>query len=144
MLAAWFRMKYPHIILGSIAASAPVLAFPSADTDEELGRNGEAYWAIVSQGATPAAGASAYCVPALRAAWTIIETLGTSVKGRRRLSAAFGMCADLADDVDIEQLKLYIAMGFDTIAMGNYPYPSDYLTGAMHHNPKPETPKHKP
>lgn len=30
MLAAWMRMKYPHVILGAHASSAPIMFFPGS------------------------------------------------------------------------------------------------------------------
>lgn len=30
MLAAWMRMKYPHIIQGALASSAPIMFFTGA------------------------------------------------------------------------------------------------------------------
>lgn len=39
------------------------------------------------------------------------------------------MCVDtLLNDDHIQELKLYVAMAWDTMAMGNFPFPSTYLT----------------
>ncbi|KAI7982114.1 Lysosomal Pro-X carboxypeptidase [Camellia lanceoleosa] len=42
MLASWFRLKYPHIALGALASSAPILYF-----DDIIPQNG--YYSIVSK-----------------------------------------------------------------------------------------------
>ena len=57
MLAAWMRMKYPHVLAGAVAASAPIWAFPGEDPPVDPG----AFAKIVTRDATPAGGASKAC-----------------------------------------------------------------------------------
>lgn len=42
VLASWFRLKYPHVALGALASSAPILYF-----DDIAPRNG--YYSIVTK-----------------------------------------------------------------------------------------------
>ncbi len=42
MLSAWIRMKYPYLIHGAIAASAPILMFPGVSPNY----TSNAYWLV--------------------------------------------------------------------------------------------------
>lgn len=57
MLASWMRMKYPHVLDGAIAGSAPIWAFPGEDPPVDSG----AFAKIVTRDATPAGGSAQAC-----------------------------------------------------------------------------------
>ena len=57
MLGSWMRMKYPHILDGVIAASAPAWAFPGENPPVDS----NAFAKTVTRDATPAGGASKAC-----------------------------------------------------------------------------------
>ena len=120
MLAAWFRQKYPHIIVGAVAASAPVLAFGSWDSSK--------YWAAVTRDYTPDGGCSATCAQRIRSAWTPLFQMGETAEGLEDMSRLFRMCNPLSDADEAGQLALMLAMALDTTAMGNFPYPSTYVS----------------
>ena len=114
MLAAWLRMKYPAAVIGAVAASAPILAF---DGD---GFDGEAYWEVVTRDATAAAGAAPACAANVREAFSALFRAD-----RDDLARIFRTCGPVADRSRLALLALF---AFDTMAMGNYPYESTYLT----------------
>jgi len=124
MLSAWFRQKYPHIIDGAIAASAPLIAFDGLSSPYDS----STYWASVSQDFSTEGGCPAACAQNIRASWEPLLTLGGSAAGRNELTQAFRMCTPLGSVEDVNALALFIAMGLDTLAMGNFPYPSTYLS----------------
>lgn len=123
MLAAWLRMKYPGSIDGAIAASAPILAFQqdSKKWDTNL------YWQVVTNDATPNAGARAGCDTKVRSAWNAIRVLGQSEDGRALLKKTFRLCSELKSESDVERLVWMMVNAWDTMAMGNFPFRSDYL-----------------
>lgn len=134
MLAAWLRMKYPSAIDGAIAASAPILAFQGEGN--HFG-NGEAFWQVVTRDATPAAGSAAQCAPNVRRAWDHIFELGKTQSGRQQLTNIFKLCGSepLQTEQDVMRLALMQLNAWDTMSMGNYPYPCNYLVFQQTHDP---------
>ena len=131
MLSAWFRMRYPGTVDGAIAASAPILAFPGVTPAYDT----ETYWGVVTGAASEKpGGAAAACAANVRAAWKPLFTAADDAgdEGKAALQRDFTLCAPpapLGEQSAGERLAYFAMMAFDTMAMGNFPFESDYLTG---------------
>jgi len=124
MLAGWMRMKYPDVIAGAIAASAPVWMLPTTVERETLDMPAVA----ISRGVTAVGGSSDQCFSNLQAAWPLLEQVAMSKDGLTLLSSAVKSCQPLqsADEVISWAQATYFLM-----AEANYPYPSTYITYAV-------------
>lgn len=125
MLASWFRMKYPNIMDGAIAGSAPVLSFLGDTPRADMG----AFSRIVTYDATPGAGAARNCVTNIRRVWTTIASMGATTGGREQTKEVLRLCGDTKVDTsdDVLGVMEWAKAAFDMMAMGNYPYPSSYI-----------------
>ena len=140
MLAAWLRMKYPAAVEGSVAGSAPILAFKGLPAGYASWGDGEKYWQVVTADATAKFGAEAACATNIRKVWPAMFEQGKTAAGRRALSDAFQLCKPLSSESDVQKLALMHLNAFDTMAMGNFPYPSNYLVFQQTHNPDVKLP----
>jgi len=131
-LSAWMRMKYPASVAGSIAASAPLLAFLGEDPMWDSG----SYYRIITR---TAAHYSPYCASNVRTAIAQLSAVGADLEGRQMLQESFRLCKPLSSLYEVEMLKYFIRDAFDEIAMGNYPWPSTYIAGSVQH-PMPAWP----
>jgi len=129
MLGSWFRMKYPQFIDGVVAASAPILSYFGDEVAHDLG----GYSQVTTFDASPAAGSAENCVPNVRRAWPAMRALGKSEEGRQKLKATLALCEDtpLSSAADVEALMEWARDSFDSMAMGNYPYPSSYIMNGV-------------
>ncbi|GBG27134.1 Lysosomal Pro-X carboxypeptidase [Hondaea fermentalgiana] len=116
MLALFFRMQYPALISGAIAASAPVLAFRGQGLDF-YNDGGNAYWRVV----THTAGQD--CANWVRQGFAQLLSDKHSLESIQQLGR---LCETPQTRTDV---ALFIANAFSIMAMGNFPYPSSYLTG---------------
>jgi len=123
MLATWFRVKYPHLVDGAIAASAPIWHF--------LGDNPEpdpyAFAAITTRDASQQGGATDSCKENVRATWAPLFSLGASTAGREQISRNFKLCSALESSEKVHDFAGWIQEAWSTMAMGNFPFASSYL-----------------
>ncbi|EPS59259.1 hypothetical protein M569_15548, partial [Genlisea aurea] len=114
MLAAWMRLKYPHVAIGALASSAPVLQFEDIVPQET-------FYDIASNDFRRE---SVSCFDTIKASWDVIETEGQKVNGLSYLTELFRFCKKLesADD-----LSNWLSSGYSYLAMADYPYATDFL-----------------
>jgi lysosomal Pro-X carboxypeptidase len=121
MLSAWLRMKYPNVIDGAVAASAPIWSFPASHPHlDGFGRT-------ITRGVSAAGGATDTCRDNLIAAFPLISEAGKSSAGRAVLSEAFQTCKPLHSVTDINALLYTAQKPWLYLAEGNYPFPSTYI-----------------
>ncbi|GMF11283.1 unnamed protein product [Phytophthora lilii] len=129
MLGSWFRMKYPHIIDGVIAGSAPILSFLGDEVPLDKG----SFERIVTFDASEEAGSAPNCAPNIRRTWPAMKKLGKTPQGRQQLKNALSLCSSVKVDseTDVDAVMDWAKSAFDYMAMGNYPYPSSYIMNGV-------------
>ncbi|TKY48590.1 Lysosomal Pro-X carboxypeptidase [Spatholobus suberectus] len=82
MLASWFRLKYPHLTLGALASSAPILYFDNITPQD-------GYFSVVT---TDFREASETCYQTIFKSWSEIDRIASQPKGLSVLSQRFNTC----------------------------------------------------
>ncbi|KAK6640761.1 hypothetical protein RUM44_012458 [Polyplax serrata] len=118
MLSAYMRMKYPHIIAGSIASSAPLWSFTGLTPCDAFAR-------IVTADFTAE---NKSCSKNVRRSWEIINNVTSKEEGLEWMSTEWKLCHPLKNKTDVDALKDWLADVYGTLAMLNYPYGTDFLT----------------
>ena len=121
-LAAWMRLKYGAAVAGAISASAPLLAFHGQQPPWDSG----SYYRVITNTATHY---SPHCSANVRSAFPLIAARAASASGRAQLAAAFSLCDTPPDADAASMLRYFVRDAFDELAMGNYPWPSNYIAG---------------
>ncbi|CAD5117387.1 DgyrCDS6162 [Dimorphilus gyrociliatus] len=112
MLTAYLKLKYPGIIQGGIAASAPVLSIVNPTYRDRY------FFQSVTKSF-----ADEGCADKIR---TTIKHI-TIKKDYAVISNKFNLCKPLTDEAGLNQFLGWIRNAFVTIAMVNYPYPASFL-----------------
>ncbi|EEF38691.1 lysosomal pro-X carboxypeptidase, putative [Ricinus communis] len=105
MLAAWFRLKYPHIVIGSLASSSPILYF-----DDITPQNG---YHVLSRRILDES-----CHNTIKQSWSEIDRVAAQPNGLLTLSNMFNTCRPL---VSSAEFKEYLELLYITAAQYDNP-----------------------
>jgi len=121
MLAGWMRIRYPHVVAGAIAASAPVWGLAPTLATPRLDWSSRA----IARGLSARGGSTDCCLANVRAAWPLMREVGRTGAGLALLSNASRSCAPLRS---AQALAAWAKAPFFYLAEGNFPFPSTYIT----------------
>mmetsp|Transcript_25947 Transcript_25947/g.26155 ORF Transcript_25947/g.26155 Transcript_25947/m.26155 type:complete len:525 (+) Transcript_25947:88-1662(+) len=122
MLSAWMRVKYPYLVDGAIASSAPVLSF--------VGMNPPVDDYAFNRHMARTAGET--CTRGVKAAVTRVMELGQTKGGRELISQMFRTCHPIMTEDEVNSNLIGWMMDpWEFYTMGNYPYPSSYMVDAF-------------
>eukprot|EP00658_Telonema_sp_P-2_P041608 TRINITY_DN29786_c0_g1_i2.p1 TRINITY_DN29786_c0_g1~~TRINITY_DN29786_c0_g1_i2.p1 ORF type:complete len:197 (+),score=58.90 TRINITY_DN29786_c0_g1_i2:111-701(+) len=103
---------------------------------------GDTYWKVVTHDATAAGGSQPQCAQVVFDTLTAIKAaIPTSDTSRADLERELKLCGPV-QSTDGELMMLFLQAAFDALAMGNYPYPTNYIAGTPE-RPAPAWPMRK-
>ncbi|KJH48153.1 serine carboxypeptidase S28 [Dictyocaulus viviparus] len=119
MLSAWFRIKYPHLVNGAWAASAPLLYFRGGGIDQGT-------FDSITTRTFVDAGCNRDIVAK---SWNAIQNLSATSDGRNFLNSQFNIDKRslIKEPKDAQNLKNYFREAIEYMAMVDYPYPTAFL-----------------
>lgn len=115
MLAAWFRLKYPHVTIGALASSAPILNFDNIVSPYSFNN-------IVTQDFRSE---SENCYKVIKGSWQEIEDTASTPRGLDLLRKSFHICEN---DISADLLESWLSTAYIYTAMTDYPTPSNFLS----------------
>ncbi|GLT94749.1 hypothetical protein SLE2022_124760 [Rubroshorea leprosula] len=121
MLAAWFRLKYPHVAIGALASSAPILQFQGIVSPYSFNN-------IITQDYRSE---SENCYKVIKGSWDLIEETAERQGGLELLRKSFRICKN---QISADGIENWLGTALIYTAMTDYPTPSNFL------NPLPAYP----
>lgn len=117
MLAAWFRIKYPNLVNGAVAASAPIYHFLGT-VDPEL------FNQIVTD---DYAAVAPECPAYIKQAYDILQLWSKNTKYYYKLQNIFNTCTQVLTYQTANNIINWLSNSFTYMAMTNYPYSTNFL-----------------
>ena len=117
MLSAWLRMKYPHVFQGALAASAPIMFF-----DGYVSPN--AYDDIATDDFRKV---DEDCPVMIKAGFDQLIAMKEQTDSYQTVHDIFSLCDVPSGAAEMQSLIDTLDNSLGTMAMVNYPYPTNFV-----------------
>ena len=124
MLSAWFRMKYPNVVAGAIAASAPIYQFANWTAPEVFNHLVTLDFAAQILNVSPTL---VTCADIWVDIFSTLQNLLSSDIGRMIVETELQLCEPLNVTTALDDVNDWLIGTVGYQAMGDYPFASSFL-----------------